>query len=191
VYFLNNGSEAFNVGPENLTAKLADGTPVEIISYDQLAREEKRKQGWARFGAALAAAGNGANAGYAGNTYGTATYSNNTNGNVAGYSYQSQTTGTATYSGYDATAAAIAQQTAQRQNEITMSRLQERVAAGNAALAQNLRTTTVDPNIAFGGLVMFEIPAKARKSKDPLELSFTIGAGSDQHVIKAIVQKAR
>ena len=110
---------------------------------------------------------------------------------MAGYGYQSQTTGTATFSGYDATAAAIAEQTAQRQNEITYSRLQDRVAAGNAALTQNLRTTTVDPNKIFGGLVTFEIPAKARKSKVPLELTFTIGAGSDQHVIKAIVQKAR
>ena len=191
VYFLNTGGEAFNVGPENITAQLADGAPVEIIGYDQLEREEKRKQGWARFGAALAAAGNGANAGNAGNTYGTAAYSSNTNGTVAGYGYQSQTRGTATYSGYDATAAAIAQQTAQRQNENTLSRLQDRVAAGNAALTQNLRTTTVDPNRNLGGFVTFEIPATARKSKVPLELTFTISAGSDQHVVKAIVQKAR
>lgn len=189
IYFLNSGQNAFNVGPENVTAKLDDGTIVPIISYDQLAHEEKRRQGWARFGAAMAAAGNASNAANAGNTYGTATYSGNTYGNVAGYGYQSHTTGTATFQGNDAAAAAIASQTAQRQNEAIAARLAQRTQQGDATLAQSFRTTTVDPNRIFGGQVTFELPSKARNSKGPVAITFTVGAGVDQHTVKAIVQK--
>ena len=64
---MNHGARPFNFGPENVTAKLADGTPVAIISYEQLVKEEKKRQMWAAVAAGLAAAGNSmsaANAGY-------------------------------------------------------------------------------------------------------------------------------
>ena len=191
VYFLNASEDPFNVGPENVTAKLDDGTIVPIIGYEQLAREEKRRQGWARFGAALAAAGNASSAANAGNTYGTATYSGNTFGSVGGYGYQSHTTGFATYQGNDPSAAAIAGQTAQRQNEAIAARLAERRQQGDVELSRSFRTTTVDPNGLSGGRVTFELPAKARNAKGPVNLTFTVGAGTDQHTIKAIVQRSK
>jgi hypothetical protein len=189
IFFVNSSPHPFNVGPENVTAQLDDGTIVPIIGYEQLAREERHRQGWAAFGAALAAASNSTSAANAGNTYGTATYSGNTYGNVGGYGYQSRTYGTANYQAYDATAAAIAGQTAQRQNEAIFARLADSRQAGNVALAESFRTTTVDPNGVFGGQVTFELPAKARSSKTPVAITFTVGAGEDRHIVKAIVQK--
>lgn len=191
IYFLNLSEAAFDVGPENVTARLDDGTVVPIIGYEKLAKEEKRRQGWARFGAALAAAGNSSSAASAGNTYGTATYSGNTFGNVGGYGYQSHSTGFATFQGNDPRAAAIAGQTAQRQNEAIAARLAERREQGNAELSRAFRTTTIDPNGSFGGQVTFELPPKARSAKVPVTITFMVGAGADQHSIKAIVQREK
>src|SRR5437763_14177356 len=37
---MNHADKPFNFGPENVTAKLSDGTSVQIITYEQLAHEE-------------------------------------------------------------------------------------------------------------------------------------------------------
>ena len=39
---MNYGDKPFNFGPENVTGKLADGTPFTIITYERLVHEEKR-----------------------------------------------------------------------------------------------------------------------------------------------------
>ncbi len=191
VYFANNGDRSFTAGPENVSATAEDGTPVSIISIQQLAREEKKRQTWAAIAAGLAAAGNSMNAAYAGNTYGTATYSGNTYGNVGGYGYNSHTTGYATYSGYDATAAAIANQNANIQNERIFSNLAQRRANGEAALRSLLNTTTVDPHAALGGMITFELPSKMRSSKLPIPVTFVVEAGGERHEIKAIIQRSK
>jgi hypothetical protein len=182
IMFLNSGQRPFNVGPENVTAQLADGTVVPIIGYDQLAREEKRRQGWAHFGAALQVMGNSLSTIDAGNTYGSAIYS----GNIGGYGYS----GIASYSGHDATAAAIAGQTARRENELVLERFNARRQQGDVTLAQSLQTTTVDPNIVLDKQVTFEMPAKVRSAKNPVTILFTISAGEDHHIVKTVAQKS-
>src|SRR5260221_9777901 len=52
---MNKGGKPFNFGPENVTAKLADGTPVAIIPYEQLALEEQRGERSAELAAAWGA----------------------------------------------------------------------------------------------------------------------------------------
>jgi hypothetical protein len=46
ILVMNQGDKPFNFGPENVTAKLADGTPVAIVTYEQLVKEEKRRETW-------------------------------------------------------------------------------------------------------------------------------------------------
>lgn len=113
---MNHGDTPFNFGPENVTAKLADGTPVAIITYEQLVREEKRRQTWAAVAAGLAAASNSMAAANSGYYHGTGTYSGSTFGTFGSTPYQSSTFGTATVSGYDYGQAQVAQSIANQQN---------------------------------------------------------------------------
>jgi hypothetical protein len=55
---MNHDMAAFNFGPENVRAHLADGTVVPIITYEQLRREEKKRQTWAAIAAGLGAVAN-------------------------------------------------------------------------------------------------------------------------------------
>ena len=115
VLVMNQGDKPFNFGPENVTAKLADGTPVAIITYEKLVREEKRRQAWRAVAAGLAAAGNSMSAASSGYYSGTAHYSGNSFGTFGGTPYNSSTFGTATYSGYNAGQAQLAQSGANAQ----------------------------------------------------------------------------
>lgn len=46
VLVVNGGDEPFDFGTEHLTATLADGTPVTIRSYEELAKKEKKGGGF-------------------------------------------------------------------------------------------------------------------------------------------------
>lgn len=187
--FINLGEHPFNAGPENVTARLADGTPVEIISYEKLAKEEARRQGRREFFAALGALGNSMEADEAGYTSGTFSYSGQASGFVGGVPYQAQTGGTGTYTAYDPAAAALAKDNAARQNAQLAERVQQKQAVGLADLSRKLRTTTVTPGALTGGQVVFELPRKARSSKEPIELLFQIRAGQDVHSVKVMLSK--
>src|SRR3954466_14400751 len=101
VVVMNHGEKPFNFGPENVTAKLADGTPVSVITYEQLVHEEKRRQTWAAVAAGLAAAGNSMSASSSGYYSGYGTYHGSTYGSFGSTPFNSSTTGTVTVSGYD------------------------------------------------------------------------------------------
>lgn len=151
---MNHNNQAFNFGPENVSAKLADGSTVPIIGYDQLVREEKKRQTWAAVAAGLGAVGNAmsaANAGYyRGNSF--------TQGRVGSTSFS----GTTTYSGYNSGVAQIAQANATTQNQLMFAQMSQNNASRMNALKDNIRTTTIDPENLIGGIVMFELPKASR-----------------------------
>jgi hypothetical protein len=175
ILVMNEGDRPFNFGPENVTATLADGTPVAIITYDQLLHEEKKRETWRAIAAGLAAMNSG-------QSYGTANYSGSTFGSVGGTPFTSYSSGTATVSTYDAGAAAV-------QNQIIFDRLASTNAASREALQANIRTTTVDPQQMFGGTVMFELPKAARSSKTDVPITFLVTINGEQHKFAALLRR--
>jgi hypothetical protein len=186
---MNQGDKSFNFGPENVTARLADGTPVAIITYEQLVHEEKRRQTWRAIAAGFAAAGNNMAAANSGYYSGTATYSGSTFGTFGSTPYSASTFGTATYSGYNAGQAAAAQSIANAQNQATFARMAEQNAANMEALKAYMRTTTVDPQQMFGGSVTFELPKEARDSKADVPVTFVVTINGEEHKFDAILKR--
>lgn len=182
-----NASDApANLGSENISIVLADGTSVAVITYERLLKEEKNRQMWARIAAGLSAASNNMAASEAGYSSGTATYSGTSFGRFGTVNSH----GTATVSGYDSGTAYAAQANANAQNQQMFDRLSATNAANLEALKANLRTTTVDPGAAFGGLATFELPTVARRSKVPVRLTVTIDFAGDRHQFSAeVVQR--
>lgn len=161
VVVMNQGATPFTFGPENVTATLADGTPVAIITYERLAHEERRRETWAAVAAGFAAAGNSMSAANAGWYHGTATYSGSTFGTFGSTPYSANTFGTATISGYNSGAAQAAQSAANAQNGAMFARMAQQNSANRQSLKGYMRTTTVDPQQMFGGTVIFELPKAA------------------------------
>jgi hypothetical protein len=186
---MNHSDKPFNFGPENVTAKLADETPVAIITYEQLAHEEKRREMWAAVAAGLAAAGNSMSAANSGYYSGTAHYSGNTYGSLGGTSFNSTTYGTATVSGYDYGRAQAAQAAANAQNSATFARMAENNAASMKALKAYMRTTTVDPQQMFGGSVTFELPKSAQKSRTDVPITFVVTVDGEAHRFDAVLKR--
>lgn len=189
VLVMNQGDKPFNFGPENITAKLADGTPVAIITYEQLVKEEKRRETWRAIAVGLAAASNNMNASRAGYYSGTATYSGSTSGTFGTMPYNSSTFGTATVSGYNGGQAAAAQSVANEQNEANFARMAQENAANMEALKAYMRTTTVDPQQMFGGSVTFELPKLIRQSAGEVSIEFVVTTGREQHTFKAALRR--
>jgi hypothetical protein len=176
---MNHDVTGFNFGPENVRAQLADGTVVPIITYDQLRREEKKRQTWAAIAAGLGAVGNAmsaANAGY----YSGHSYSS---GRVGSTTYSGRTT----YSGYNAGVAHIAQANASMQNQMMFAQMSENNSARMNALKDNIRTTTIDPNDLAGGAIVFELPKGRRSSKTPIPVKFSIEAGGETRVFDVVL----
>lgn len=191
VLILNAGPEAINFGPENVMIKLASGESVAMFSYQELLRKQKRREAWQALAAGLAAAGRNMQASQAGNSYGSATYSGNTFGNVGTTPYSATTFGTATYSGYNAGAAYAAQANANALNQQQFQAMQLQQAAARQDLSQVMKTTTVEPGQAFGGLMQYEVPREVRSSKSPLPVTIEVTVGSEVHVFKGTLGKAK
>lgn len=186
---MNQGDKPFNFGTENVTAKLADGTPVTIITYERLVHEEKVRETWAAIAAGLAAAGNSMSAANSGYYSGTVHYSGNTFGSFGGTPYNSSTFGSATVSGYNYGAAQAAQSAANAQNAAMFDRMAENNAASMQALKAYMRTTTVDPQQMFGGTVTFELPKEARESKADVPLTFVVTINGEEHKFNALLKR--
>lgn len=182
----NNGTVPFNFGPENVTVTIGEQV-VSMITYDELMREQKRREGRRRFAMALSGALNDASASYAGNTYGTTTYSGTTNGVVAGQPFSTQTTGMGTYSGHDATAAAIARANANAENARNSAALEANLASRRAQIEQVVQLNTIMPGRIFNGPVQFEVPDSVAKSKGPVPVVITVQAGDEIHTFQGLL----
>lgn len=175
ILLMNQSDTPLNFGSENVTGSLADGAPILIIPYERLAREERSRERWRAFGAALASMNSGhysATANYNGSTFGT----------IGTTSYSGYNSGTARVSGYDATAAAIENR-----------RIFDNVAAANAAsresLQANIRTTTVDPQQMFGGAITFELPKSVHQSKGDIPATFVVTINGEQHKFQVLLRR--
>jgi hypothetical protein len=186
---MNQGDKPFNFGTENVTAKLADGTPVTIITYERLVHEEKVRETWAAIAAGLGAAANSMSAATAGYYSGTAHYSGNTFGTFGGTAYNSTTFGTATVSGYNYGAAQAAQSAANTQNSAMFAQMAENNATSMQALKAYMRTTTVDPQQMFGGTITFELPKEARGSKADVPVTFVVTINGEEHKFDALLKR--
>jgi hypothetical protein len=189
ILVMNQGDRPFNFGAENVTAKLADGTPVAIITFEQLAKEEKRRQTWRAVAAGLAAAGNSMSAANSGYYSGYGTYSGSTFGTFGSTPYNSMTSGTVMVSGYNSGQAQAAQAAANAQNQANFARMAEQNAANMKALKAYMRTTTVDPQQMFGGALMFELPKVARASKTDVPVTFVVTVSGEQHSFDAVLKR--
>jgi hypothetical protein len=189
VIVMNHGDRPFTFGPENISAKLADGTPVAIITYEQLVHEEKRRQMWAALAAGLAAAGNSMSASSAGYYSGYGTYHGSTYGSFGSTPFSSSTTGSVMVSGYDYGAAQAAQSAANAQNQATFARMTEQNAANMKALKSYMRTTTVDPQQMFGGSVTIELPKETRNSKADVPVTFVVTINGEEHTFNAVLKR--
>jgi hypothetical protein len=189
VLVMNQSDKPFNFGPENVAAKLTDGTAVAVITYDQLVHEEKKREMWAAIAAGMAAAGNSMSASNSGYYSGTATYHGSTYGTFGSTPYNSSTFGTATISGYDYGRAQAAQSIANAQNQATFARMTEQNASRMGALKAFMRTTTVDPQQMFGGTVMFELPKAARDAKTDVPMSFVVTINGEEHQFDAVLRR--
>ena len=169
-FMVFNGSAApFDIGSENITAQLSDGTPVPIISAQELQHEAKHRAMWRGIAAGLAAAGNGMSAASSGWSNSTVNYTGNSYGTY-GSSYSS---GTALVSTYNPAQAQAAQSLANIENQQTFDRMNFANQSEREALRANLQTTTVDPGGTAGGLVTFELPAVARSLRMPSRSTLT------------------
>jgi hypothetical protein len=188
VLVMNHGEKPFDFGAESVSARLADGTSVPIITYERLMKEEKKHQMWAAIATGLGAAGNSMNAANAGYVSGSATYSGSTYGTFGSTPYSAHTSGTAYVTAYDPARAQVAQSIANQENQANFERLADRHAANIQALGGMLRTTTVDPGQMFGGSVMFELPTSVRRSKGPVPVTFFVNVGGEEHRFEAVLQ---
>ncbi|HEU4650602.1 MAG TPA: hypothetical protein VFS49_04240 [Croceibacterium sp.] len=189
VLVMNQGDKPFNFGPENVTATLADGTVVEIITYERLVREEKKRQTWAAIAGGLAAAGNSMSAANSGYYSGTATYSGSTFGSFGSTPYNSYSSGRATVSGYNAGQAQLARSVANAQNQANFERMAEQNASNMQALKSYMRTTTVDPQQMFGGSVTFELPKTVHKGNGDVPLRFAVTINGEAHKFDAVLKR--
>jgi hypothetical protein len=189
VVVMNQTDKPFNFGPENITAKLVDGTVIAIITYEQLVKEEKRRQTWAAIAAGLSAAGNSMSAANSGYYSGYGTYHGSTYGSFGSTPFNATTTGTVMVSGYDYGRAQAAQSIANAQNQATFARMADQNAANMRALKTYMRTTTVDPQQMFGGSVTFELPKAARGSKTDLPITFVVTINGEEHKFDAVLRR--
>lgn len=189
ILVMNQSDRPFNFGAENVTAKLADGTPVEIITYERLVKEEKRRQMWRAVAAGMAAAGNSMSAANSGYYSGYGSYSGSTFGTIGSTPYNSMTTGTVMVSGYNYGQAQAAQSAANLQNQANFARMADQNAASMKALKAYMRTTTVDPQQMFGGSLLFELPKAARGSKADVPVTFVVTVNGEQHSFETVLRR--
>jgi len=189
VLVMNQAAAPFTFGPENITATLADGTAVPIITYEQLVHEEKRRETWAAIAAGLSAAGRSMSAANSGYYSGYGTYSGSTFGTFGSTPYSGTTSGTVMVSGYNAGAAQAAQSAANIENQQMFAQMTDNNASRMGALKAYMRTTTVDPQQMFGGTVQFELPKQARSSKQDVPVTFVVTINGEQHRFDAVFKR--
>jgi hypothetical protein len=190
LFALNGSTSSFDLGPENILVLLDDGSAVRMLNYDDLTREERRRQGWQKVGLAFTVIARSMAAANAGNSYATGTYSGSTVGHVGSIPFGAQTFGTATVHTYDPGAAAVAGAVAAEENRRDIDDLAQSQAQSMAAIDNVLQTTTVDAGTAFGGTVFFDLPDSVRAAKDPVPITLIVEVGGEEHRFRGSIQRA-
>jgi len=190
LFALNGGADAFDLGPENILILLGDGSALRMLNYDDLTREERRRQGWQNVALAFTVIARSMSAANAGNSYATGAYSGSTMGHVGAVPFGAQIFGTATVHSYDAGAAAAAGVVAAEENRRDIHDLAESQAANMAAIDNVMQRTTVDPGNAFGGTVFFDLPSSVRAAKDPVPITLVVQVGGEEHRFRGTIQRA-
>jgi hypothetical protein len=149
-----------------------------VVTYDQLASEERTRQVVAALGAGLAAAGNTYSASQAG--YGSARADIYSRSSTPYGTYR--TVGTATVNYYDPTAATLARANASAQNEAMIANVIETGRANMDHLERSvIKDHSVLPGEWYGGQLHFAAPVN---TQGPKAYTISIGVGSDQHEIE-------
>lgn len=180
----NTGETPFNISTENIKSSRFGNMGVHVYSHAELVAEEKRKQGWKKFAAAMAVAGNAAQASQAGYSHTQGNFRADTYG---GYGGRTRTYGTYSGTTYDSAKAYHAQQAARQEN----SRLISTLRSTNLARLQNLRQlnfqlTTVQPGEIYMGRVFLaklgtKLHGPENVSKETVWL--IVKAGDDLHYL--------
>lgn len=157
LYIVNNSQAAVTIGPENITARTADGRPLRVIPAEQLQREAKDRADREKFAAALEIIGNSLSAVGAGYSSSTGDYSGDYSSFGSGGSSTGHFSGTYVGSQYDSSAAAKAQADASLANEIIEHNTNAQVSAILAgALSGALLRQTIAPGGQFWTPVTIE-----------------------------------
>ncbi|MCC6756691.1 MAG: hypothetical protein IT474_01845 [Arenimonas sp.] len=175
IQITNFSDSAITVSEKSLSAA-SNGKPLRVYTYSELMAEQKRRDSWRRFGAAMTASTSPS-------PYSTqsGTYSSNTNASVYGsngYSaYGSANTyGTYQSSSYDATAAAINQAEINRRNDAMMANLRARSNSEKSVIDNRaLRANTLQRGESLYGEVNFDLPKKSRGNPPVINVTITIG----------------
>ena len=183
----NRSKEEFIFSTENISAsytnEAGEQIEIQVMSYEDLVAEEKRRQAWAVVGASMQAMGdsmNAANAGYS-NTYGS--YSGNTYSSY-GNSYNHY--GSYSSTTYNYAAAQQAQNAANARTQQNMRNIAEDARRNNKRLANTiLRKHTMTPGEWHGGEIQFKIPRLSTFGS----LSFKVNVGSELHEFTFKIEK--
>lgn len=174
--FVNKGLSPVNIGPENVS-----GSPISLVTYDQLMAEQRADEKRDAFIAALGALGNSLHASATGGRqYGTQSYSGYVD---CGIGCNAAYRGSGSTQSYNPYLAQQAQRQATAQNQAAFAELRNEGALNRASISANLRTTTVLPNQSLGGMLTFSIPRTIRRSKTASPFILKIRIGQDVHVL--------
>lgn len=177
----NFGETSFNFSETAVTAT-SGGATLSVMTYADRVKEEKRSQMWAAVGAGLAAAANNmnaANAGYSntyGNYSGTATASAYGSGGYA--TARASSYGNFSANTYDSTAAYLAQQSANAQNQALFERQQANAEFSKRDLeARALKANTISPGEMVLGDVRLALPKRNKAA--PAEFVATVNVAGE------------
>ena len=165
---LNTGGQSVTFGTENITVVDGAGIPVRVFTHDALVRQAKNRATWAAIAVAMA----GASAAVAANqnAYRTTDATLTAPGGRV-YRYTAQT--------YDPTAAALGTAAASAGTTVALTGIRNTLDSTLAGLHEEvLQTTTIDPNMAWGGKV---VAAKLPGSTWPRDVTVTVAWQGDTY----------
>lgn len=159
---------------------------LKVYSYEDLVKEEKKRQAWAALATAIGAVGDSLSAASAGYSHTYGSYSGS-----AYSSYGTSAYGHGTYSAttYNPGAAQAAQNAAQTKSAAQFAQIQEEGRATLQALASTiLKKQTIFPGEWHGGVVKVRMP---RVRKAPTEFVVKINVDGEEHLFQFKQTKAK
>lgn len=160
----NASPESFNVADTSISVT-AKGLPLDVMTYADRIKEQRRMENWGAVAAGLNAAANNMNASNAGYQQHTGTYSGTTNAYGSNGGYGTATTrGTYYGSTYDAGAAQRAQLAANEQNQKIFDRQKANADYARQDIeSRALKANTLSPGEFVMGDVRFSLPKRDKQ----------------------------